>query len=321
CFNRLNGYWSVVIWDDLTKELVVGRDRLGEKPLLYTQVDGDWIFATEVKALLKHPKVYAPPDECLLMHFIAKGSGPMGEETFFSGIKSVEPGTFLTFRDGNVSKTRYWNLTTLSLTRRTNDAVAVQEFTDLLTDAVRLRLRGDIRIGAMLSGGLDSTSVISCIATLLASRPNESRMVGDTLQAFTASFPGMKNDQTVKVEDCCPLIEIGVHKTFPAEQGEIDKWLTQVTWSLEAPFYSPVVIVHDMLMKLVRSTDIRVMLDGTGSDELFGGYDWYIPLAIRDSFHSLNICEAIGNLNGLRSKHGKSWINGMVSAFFPGFQQ
>lgn len=63
CFKRLNGCWGVVIWDDLTKELVVGRDRLGEKPLLYTQVDGDWIFASEMKALLKHPQIAARPDE------------------------------------------------------------------------------------------------------------------------------------------------------------------------------------------------------------------------------------------------------------------
>ena len=168
----------------------------------------------------------------------------------------------------------------------------------------------------MLSGGLDSTSVISCITTLLASQPNESRMVGDTVQAFTAGFPGLKNDETKKVEDFCRLTEIGVHQIFPANEGEIEKCLTRVAWNSEAPFYSPVVIVHDMLMKLVRSTDIRVTLDGTGSDELFGGYDWYIPLAIRDSFHSLRICEAMGNIEGWRSKHGKSWLIGIEHSLF-----
>ena len=100
----------MVIWDDLTKELIVSRDRLGEKPLLYTQVDGDWIFASEIKALLKHPQIDARPDQRLLICFIATGATPSGEETSFSNIKSVEPGTFLTFRGANVSKIRYWNL-------------------------------------------------------------------------------------------------------------------------------------------------------------------------------------------------------------------
>ena len=99
--------------------------------------------------------------------------------------------------------------------------------------------------------------MISCIATLLASRPGESRMVGDTLQAFTASFPGLKNDETNKVEDLCRLIESVFTRSFPAEQGEIEKCLTWVAWNMEAPFFSPAVIVHDMLMELVRSTDIH----------------------------------------------------------------
>ena len=317
CFKRLNGYWAVVIWDDLSKELVVGRDRLGERPLFYTQIDGDWIFASEIKALLKHPKIAARPDEHLLMDFIATGSAPTGEETFFQGIRSVEPGTFLAFRDGNVSKTRYWNLTTMSLTRRTNDALAVEEFDELLTDAVRLRLRGDLRVGAMLSGGLDSTSVISCIAMLLSSRPGDSRMVGDRLQAFTASFPGMENDETDKVEELCRLIEIGAHKTFPAEQGELEERLGEVAWSMEAPFFSPAIIVHDMLMKLVRSNDIQIVLDGHGGDELFAGYHRYIPLAIRDSCHRLRACEAIGNINGMRSKYGRSRLNETMRAILP----
>ena len=163
---------------------------------------------------IKHPKIRARPNEELLASFIATttGHGPTGEDTFFSDIYSVEPGTFLTVRDGNVSKTRYWNLTATSLVRRTDDASAVQEFDELLTDACRVRLRGDIRIGAMLSGGLDSTSVITSIVKLLSSRPSDTRMVGDTLEAFTASFPGLKNDETENVKELCRLIEISAHE-------------------------------------------------------------------------------------------------------------
>ena len=319
CFKRLNGCWGVVIWDDLTKTLVAGRDRLGEKPLLFTQVDGDWIFASEAKVLLKHPNIEARPNEELLANFIATttGRGPTGEDTFFLDIYSIEPGTFMTIRDGNVSKTRYWNLTATSPARR-DDASAVQEFDDLLTDACRLRLRGDIRVGAMLSGGLDSTSVITSIVKLLSSRPGDTRMVGDTLQAFTACFPGLKDDETESVEELCRLIEISSHKTFPAEQDDIEERLTKAAWNMEAPFFSPATITYDALMKLVRSSDVQIVLDGLGGDELFGGFEWYIPLAVRDSILSLSVCEAMSNVNGMHRKLGRSRLNVIRSALRDG---
>ena len=177
----------------------------------------------------------------------------------------------------------------MSLPQRTDEVSAVCEIDALLTDAVRLRLKGDIRVGAMLSGGLDLTSVISCIATLLASRPGGSRMVGDTLQAFTASFPGRANDETEKVEELCRLIKMGVHKTFPVEQGEIEERLIKAARTMEAPFFSSAVFVHDMLMKLVGSSDIQIVLDGIGGDELFGGFPWYVPLAVRDNLHGFHV--------------------------------
>ena len=136
CFNRLNGVWSVVLWDHRTKELIAARDRLGEKPLLYTQIDGDWIFASEVKALLKHPRLAVQPNEQVLLQFISNGWGPRGEETFFSGIRAVEPGTFLTFRDGTVTRTAFWNLASMAFPPRRDETLAVEELDALLTDAV-----------------------------------------------------------------------------------------------------------------------------------------------------------------------------------------
>ena len=92
CFQRLNGVWATVIWDNVSKELVVCRDRLGEKPLLYSKVDGGWVFASEVKPLLKHPEISALPNEQALLQFIASGADPRGEVTYFEGISAVEPG-------------------------------------------------------------------------------------------------------------------------------------------------------------------------------------------------------------------------------------
>ena len=138
------------------------------------------------------------------------------------------------------------------------------------------------------------------------------------------------------MEELCRLIEINVHKTFPAERDGIDERLIDVARSMEAPFFSPAIIVHDMLMKLARSRDIQIVLDGTGGDELFGGYPWScipgaitadqglacIPLAIRDSCHSLRVGEAVNNINGMHSKYGRSRLKETIRAILPqGFSQ
>jgi len=307
CFNRLNGVWAVVIWDNRSRDLIVARDRLGQKPLLYVQVDGDWIFASEVKALLRHPRIAVEPNEQVLLYYIANDKGPWGEETFFSGIRSVEPGTYVTLNDGRVTKkTKYWSLVTKAGFTRSDEKVAAEELDDLLTDAVRLRLRGDIRVAAMLSGGLDSTSVISSIRSILATRPSEGRTIGDRLQAFTACFPGMEIDETEKVEEICHSFEITAHKVFPCDAENIEERLKEVAWSAEEPFWLPVMIVHDMLMKLARSSDTQVVLDGIGGDELFAGFVRYIPIVVRDGLHRLHIRDAISNFQGMCRKHDRN---------------
>ena len=317
CFLRFNGVWSIVIWDNTTNELVVARDRLGQKPLLYTQVDGDWIFASEIKALLAHPKTIAQPNEQTFLNFIATGSSPLAEVTFFANINSVSPGTFRTFRDGQVSQCKYWNMESSDLPLRTDEAVAAEELDSLLTDAVKLRLRGDVRVGAMLSGGLDSTSVITSIATVLEARLSESRSIGDTLQAFTASYPGMEIDETDKVEELCRSIEIDVSQVFPVDQDGIEERLNDIARKMEIPFWSPAIIVHDSLMQLVRSSDVRIVLDGLGADEIFAGYDWHLPVAVKDSCHNLRMREAVENLNGMHSLHGRNYLKEITRTIMP----
>ena len=317
CLGKLNGCWAMAIWDNVSKELVVARDRFGEKPLFYTEIDGDLVFASEVKALLMDPRISAIPDERSVIRFIAAGASPLTGDTFFERIKCLEPGTFLRIRKGHVSETRYWDLDSMDLTPRTDERQAIEELRELLTDAVRMRLRGDLRVGTLLSGGVDSTSVISSIATVLEGRLDEGRSIGDQLHAFTASFPGLANDETSKVEEFCRSIEINCHKVFPIEQDSLDHRLGVVSRKLEAPFWSPAIVVHDMLMGMVKSTDVGIVLDGTASDEIFGGYDWYLPLAVKDNLRGLRFATAAENLNGLQTLLGRSRVKEVARSLLP----
>ena len=317
CFSRLNGAFAIVIWDNAEKRLVAARDRVGEKPLLYTRVDGDWVFASEVKGLIKHPEIKLEPNEQSVLNFIATGRSPKTGETFFDNVLSVEPGCVLTFKGAEPTKTRYFNLDTMEFAPPKSDAQAIEQLGELLTDSVKLRMRGDLRVGTMLSGGMDSTSVITSVVSVLASQSDESRSIGDVLQAFTASFPGTETDETDKVEELCQMIEIAAHKVFPIEQDALVERLGEVSTALEAPFWSPAIVTHDMLMKRIRNTDVDVVLDGLGSDEMLGGYDWYIPLAVRGDLLGLRFGKAMENLRGLQAHHGRKIWKEVVRALLP----
>lgn len=315
--NKLNGAFAIAVWDDVDKELVVARDRIGEKPMLYTRVGGDWIFTSEIKGLLPHPDVSLQPNEQSIARFIANARNPLAGDSYFAGVHSLEPGTILRIKGERVSKSRYWDLDSMRFPARTDEAQAAEELRELLTDAVKIRMRGDLRVGAMLSGGVDSTSVITSIASVLSARLSEGRSIGSTLQAFTASFPGLENDETDKVEELCALIEIAAHKAFPVEADGVENRLMDVSRKLEAPFWSPAIVVHDMLMNLVGSTDVQVVLDGMGADELFGGYDWYLDHAIRDAFQTGQFRYAWNELQCMKKMHGRNLLKEMARTALP----
>ena len=208
CFARLNGAWAVAIWDNVSKELVVARDRIGEKPLQYAQIDGDWIFGSEIKALLKHPRMVAQPNEQSILNFIANGSSPITGETFFSGIQSLEPGTFLTFCDGTFSKSRYWCLdrmttglvTTIPLCDsmvlpRVNgppfsrlgilDRGAIHKFASEQIERFKIKTAGvDVRTGTLSGGNLQKALLAREIAwdpmILLVAQPTRGLDIGAT---------------------------------------------------------------------------------------------------------------------------------------------
>ena len=125
------------------------------------------------------------------------------------------------------------------------------------------------------------------------------------------------NTNADKVEELCRSIDIAAHKVFPAEQNNIEERLNEVVRDMEAPFWNPAVIVHDTLMKLVRSSDTQVVLDGMGGDELFAGYDRHLSHAVRDNFHRLHVREAAGNIIGMHTKHGRFFLKEILRALLP----
>jgi asparagine synthase (glutamine-hydrolysing) len=190
CFNRFNGMWGLVIWDAHERRLVASRDRFGIKPIYYHRVEGGILFASEIKAILQHPSATRRPDTASVVAYLARRAAPTGGATFYADISTVKPGCWISIDwSGNMDEGRYWTLPEQYPCKDSFEE-ASEQLRELLADAVKLRLRSDVRVGTMLSGGLDSTSVIALVAERMGMDSSALAATGESLHSFTATFPG-----------------------------------------------------------------------------------------------------------------------------------
>ncbi len=308
CFKRFNGNWAVAIWDAKEERLVVCRDRIGLKPLYYCEVGGDWVFGSEIKALLKHPGITAKPDMPAIFDHLSRNSFPNGKETLYEGIFSVEPGTMITFQKGQVQTERHWAPPETTQPPIDNDDEAVEQYLYLLKDAVKLCLRSDIRVGTTLSGGLDSTSVIATVNEVLQSDNRSRETVGDDLQAFSASFPGEQFDETKLTDELCGFLNIVGHKIYPNDADNVAEAAHDAVHAMEMPFNSGIPIVNTLLLRRARGEGVPIVLNGYGPDESLGGFPGsHCSMAAADALRRLRLDQCFGELKGMVELHGHSW--------------
>ncbi|MDP5230862.1 MAG: asparagine synthase (glutamine-hydrolyzing) [Cellulophaga sp.] len=266
CVLKFNGMWAFALWDANTKELFVSRDRYGKKPFFYAQVDGKFIFASEMKAIfpfLKQREVsedfhwmknniffYEATDKCLI-----------------KGIKRFPAGHSGTYKEGKLTMYRYWNTLDHLVEVPNTYEEQVEKFRELFMDACKLRMRADVTIGTALSGGLDSSATISAMAHLAKNNNSYSK---DWQHAFVASFPGTPLDESKyakKVTD-----HLGIGATF-VDIEPLKHWhkLDEYFYLFEDLYItSPLPMI--MLYESVKKNGVTVTLDGHGADEMLSGY-------------------------------------------------
>jgi len=251
---RLNGMFAFAIWDG--ERLFAARDRMGEKPLYYAVQNRVFYFASEIKGLLAHIKA-APhiPEDFLVFE------NTLSDDTLFAGIKRLLPAHYLIVRDGTLRVTRYWTPPDRPDDQLTARA-AVQELRELVDDAIRLRLQAEVPVGMYLSGGLDS-SIIACIA-----RP---------AVVFTSYY-----DAPGKFDEREPARAVARH--IGAEQicvtlqpEEVPPLFETILYHLDQPISTSSTVSSFNLARHARRY-FKVVLNGQGADELFGGYGRYILL-------------------------------------------
>ncbi|MFA5054397.1 MAG: asparagine synthase (glutamine-hydrolyzing), partial [Parcubacteria group bacterium] len=187
CLSRFNGQFAMAIWDSQDRTLFIARDRLGVRPLFYTEADGALVFGSEIKAILAHPGVIASPDPVALDQIFTFWS-TLSPRTFFRGIAELPPGHSMLVKGGRITLERYWEMAFPE-----DDAVPLrstqeyaEELRDLLIDATRVRLRADVPVGAYLSGGLDSSTVTAIIRS----------QTTNPLETFSIAFADAHYDES-----------------------------------------------------------------------------------------------------------------------------
>ncbi len=264
--DRFNGMWAMAIWDREKRELFLARDRAGKKPLYYaTGADGTLYFASEVRAFRVLGFRFGLNPQAAF-DFLTQGTyGHLHGTGFFDGLSELPPAHYITVRAGERPVPhRYWDVPVVAgPDRLPYDSNLQRRFRDLVMDAVALRLRSDVPVGATLSGGLDSSALVLCMEELTGGAP---------LHLFTSLYPGTRYDETRYFDSVvAKLAQPHVHRVTPPESGW-KEGLLRVLEHQEEPFGDTSILAHFHLMAAARANGVPVILSGQGGDELMMGY-------------------------------------------------
>lgn len=270
CFARFNGMWAMAIHDRRAGRLVLCRDRFGKKPLYYCRSGGDFVFASEPKALLKHPSVPRRPNLDKIFRYIAGNYRYVDcdDASYFEGILQVPPASVLAVGgDLSAERRRYWALDGGRVDEGVTDGQAVARFRDIFVDSVRLRLRSDVPVGCMLSGGLDSTS-ITCVAHKILKTPIS------TFSGVTGDVKGVY-DESDYIKSVVRDTGADSHFLRP-DPADIFATTDEMLAFHDEPVCTVTWFSLYLIAKLVRAAGMPVVLNGHGGDEIAGGYwDYY----------------------------------------------
>jgi asparagine synthase (glutamine-hydrolysing) len=273
CVKHFNGDFAFALWDARLKQLFIARDRMGVRPLFYTERKDGLYFASEAKALLAVPGVTAELDPVALDQIFTVWF-PLAPRTIFRNVRELPPGHTLIASDAGIAIRRYWELDYPDAEEFADDTrsecAIAEELRDLLTDATRIRLRADVPVGSYVSGGLDSSIVTAIAKTLAPGR----------LHSFSVTFESAEYDESAFQRQLTDALGTE-HASVACSGRDIAESFPAVVEHAELPLVrtGPAPLYH--LAKLVREKGLKVVLTGEGADEVFGGYDIFKETKLR----------------------------------------
>ena len=260
CVERLNGMFAFALWDEKDRRLLLARDRFGKKPLYYADLGDALLFGSELKALLQHPRCPRELDFPSLSRYLALEYVPT-PRAIFDGVSKLPGGHYLLWHEGRTSVEQYWDLSFASDGDNRSDEDYVEEFRDLFREAVRRRLVSDVPLGAFLSGGIDSSSVVAMMSEALPA---------GSVKTFSIGFEEPSFDESTYARRVADHFGTDHHETVLTQSAMVDL-LPTVTEFLDEPFADPSILPTYLLSRHTRES-VTVALGGDGSDELLAGY-------------------------------------------------
>src|ERR1041385_6546565 len=261
CVSKLRGMFAFALYDERKRRLLIARDRLGKKPLHYSLHNGCLLFGSEIKAILAVAPELAEINQSALLQYCYFGYIP-DPLTAFSPIKKLPPGHILEFENGRISVRPYWDLPSYGTHQPRSEEECLEEMERLLAEAVRIRLIADVPLGALLSGGTDSSTIVALMARA-SSRP---------VKTFSIGFRHADVDESAYARIVAQRFGTEHHELIL--EPDIVASLEKLTGSLEEPFSDPSILPTYFVSCLARE-HVTVALSGDGGDELFAGYTRY----------------------------------------------
>jgi len=260
CVKRFRGMFAFAIWDSNKKQLFLARDRIGIKPLYYYFDSGEFMFASEIKAILLNPAVKREVNPKSLYYFMGYEYVPT-PFTLFNGIKKLPPAHTLLFQNNKIKLTRYWDL--YFSTAEGNESYLSDEIYNLLQESVLLRLISDVPLGAFLSGGIDSSAIVGLM----------SQMRDEPVKTFTIGYEDESYSELEYARQVADLFGTD-HKEIIVDPNSVE-YFDKTVWYLDEPMTDPSLIPEYIFCREAKKY-VTVCLSGAGGDEAFLGYDRFV---------------------------------------------
>ncbi len=261
CLSRLRGMFAFAVWDSSERVLFLCRDRMGIKPLYYSEQGDRFYFSSEIRGILLQSGMPCRMDIAAVDAFLTVGFVP-NPHTICKGIKKLPPAHFLTVKNGTVRERKYWELVYGEGSGSTVQELT-EEFQDLLAESIRMHLMSEVPLGALLSGGIDSATIAAFAQ----------RSLSTPLKTISISFDSDRlNEADAARETACALGTDHVPVAFGKDS--MDDY-PEALYYLEEPLAEPVFVTEYNMHRAVRQSGLKVVLTGEGSDELLAGYHWH----------------------------------------------